>query len=84
MEKIHDFIKNHSIIGGLTSLSSIGFGQFLTINTINLIPMIVSVLQIFSYGVGIIVGLITIYTFLEKKDLLPRFLQRSDRKSNIK
>lgn len=68
---IHEFIKENTLPSGLFSFASIGFGK-----------IILGVLSVIPILVGTIVGLITIYAFLEKKGLLPKWAQLADKPKN--
>ena len=68
LKDIHDTIKEHTLSSGLLSAGSIGLGKII-LGFVSIIPI----------TVGTIVGLITIYTWLEKKGLLPKWLQLPDK-----
>jgi hypothetical protein len=63
---------------GCISLVTTGFGLA------PFMPTILWTLQVISLCVGIPVGLITIYAFLDKKNLLPKWLQIKDKDTKEK
>lgn len=73
MKSLILLISKHIDFSGCISLITMGMAKFLTV--------LGMVLQ-YTFGiVGMTVGIITIYTFLEKKGLLPKWLKIKDRKS---
>lgn len=71
-----NLIRQHIDFSGCISLITLGLAKFFTVLGI--------ILQ-FSFGIiGATVGLITIYTFAEKKGFLPLWLVRNDRISKLK
>jgi hypothetical protein len=71
---IHDFIKEHTVPSGLFSFTNI------TLGSMGFSKIILGLLSVIPITVGTIVGLITIYTWLEKKGLLPKWLRIPDKK----
>lgn len=69
LNHIINIVKSHIELTGLLSISTMSVGAF-----------ILSAFQVLCMGLGAIVALITIYSFLEKKDLLPKWLQRPNKK----
>ena len=71
--EVHNFIKENTLPSGLFSFANI------TIGSVGAFKIILGVLSVVPILVGTIVGLITIYTFLEKKGLLPKWAQLPDK-----
>lgn len=71
--EIHKFIKDHTVPSGLFSFANIALGS------VGLTKIVLGILSLIPITVGTIVGLITIYTWLEKKGLLPKWLQIPDK-----
>jgi hypothetical protein len=69
MHNLLQLIGKHLDTSGLISTTTIGVGLSTT----------VAILQIISMCIGIPVGLITLYIFLERKGLLPKWLEIKDK-----
>lgn len=82
--EIHDIIKQNTIPSGCISLTALGTAKIAPIFSIflNILPTALIVLQYMFGIIGAVVGLITIYTFLEKKGLLPKWMILPDKKND--
>lgn len=84
--EIHNFVKQNTIGSGCFSLTTLGVAKIAPIFSLflNVLPTVLIVLQYMFGVIGATVGLITIYTFFEKKGLLPRWMVLPDKKDKDK
>lgn len=76
MQDLLQYIRQHTVPSGLFSIINIGMGFS------GIIKVILGLISIIPILIGSIVGLITIYTWLEKKGLLPKWAQIPDKLNN--
>ena len=72
METIENNLHQHPVIAFLISICTIILGFLFRIlgyiNTWHIPPIIIELAQLISYGFGITVGFITIYSFIKKQN----------------